>query len=151
MRTTANRRAVFGEINITPLTDIFLVLLIIMMVVAPMLNMNGLKLAVPSAGPSSDVTEEPKVTKIKIDASGQFTIDSQVISKTALSAEIKRHKDTSPDGVIIEANPESTHESLTYAMDQVQAAGVTKLAVINASGSSDDTETLEPEQMPGTN
>ena len=37
----------FNEINITPLTDIFLVLLIIMMVIAPMLDQQGLNLAVP--------------------------------------------------------------------------------------------------------
>ena len=37
----------FNEINITPLTDIFLVLLIIMMVIAPLLDQQGLNLAVP--------------------------------------------------------------------------------------------------------
>ena len=39
----------FNEINITPLTDIFLVLLIIMMVIAPMMDQQGLKLVVPQA------------------------------------------------------------------------------------------------------
>ena len=40
-------RDTFNEINITPLTDIFLVLLIIMMVIAPMLDQQGLNLTVP--------------------------------------------------------------------------------------------------------
>ena len=41
------KRQTFNEINITPLTDIFLVLLIIMMVIAPMLDQQGLNLAIP--------------------------------------------------------------------------------------------------------
>ena len=41
------KRQTFNEINITPLTDIFLVLLIIMMVVAPILDQQGLKLTIP--------------------------------------------------------------------------------------------------------
>ena len=40
-------RDTFNEINITPLTDIFLVLLIIMMVIAPLLDQQGLNLTVP--------------------------------------------------------------------------------------------------------
>ena len=41
------KRQTFNEINITPLTDIFLVLLILMMVIAPILDQQGLSLAVP--------------------------------------------------------------------------------------------------------
>lgn len=40
-------RETFNEINITPLTDIFLVLLIIMMVIAPLLDQQGISLTVP--------------------------------------------------------------------------------------------------------
>ena len=43
----SRNRDTFNEINITPLTDIFLVLLIIMMVIAPMLDQQGLNLTVP--------------------------------------------------------------------------------------------------------
>ena len=47
----------FNEINITPLTDIFLVLLIIMMVIAPLLDQQGLNLAVP------EVVNKEQITK----------------------------------------------------------------------------------------
>lgn len=126
------RRAIFNEINITPLTDIFLVLLIIMMVVAPMLNTAGLKLSVPSVGPSAEAKEEPKVTKVKIDAQGQFTIEGNEISSGMLETEIKRQKAEHPDGVIIETDPAASHEILTLAMDAVQSAGVSKLAVTSS-------------------
>lgn len=126
------RRAIFGEINITPLTDIFLVLLIIMMVVAPMLNTSGLKLSVPSVGPSAEVKEDPKVTKIKIDAEGHYSISGDTVETSTLTAEIKRRSAEAPDGVIIESDPTASHEALTLAMDAVQSAGVSKLAVMSS-------------------
>jgi len=131
MHIQGQRNKIIGEINITPLTDIFLVLLIIMMLVAPLLNSSGLKLAVPSAAPAEDQKEEPKITKIKINAQGSFTVADKAVPKGSLTYEIKRLKAEHPDGVIIEADPEGTHESLTFAMDSVQSAGVTKLAVMN--------------------
>lgn len=142
MHIQGQRNKIIGEINITPLTDIFLVLLIIMMLVAPLLNSSGLKLAVPSAAPAEDQKEEPKITKIKISAAGTYSIADKEVPKGSLSYEIKRLKDEHPDGVIIEADPEGTHETLTFAMDAVQSAGVSKLAVMNLQ-----TGTEQPSQQ----
>ncbi|MEB3287751.1 MAG: biopolymer transporter ExbD [Vampirovibrionales bacterium] len=126
------KRPIFNEINITPLTDIFLVLLIIMMVVAPMLNTSGLKLSVPSVGPAPDVKEQPKVTRIKIDAKGNYTVGDNAVPAEQLLFEIKRLKPQAPDGVIIETDPTATHNALTVAMDAVQSADIQKLAVTSS-------------------
>jgi Biopolymer transport protein len=74
------RRDAFTEINITPLTDIFLVLLIIMMVIAPLLDSQGLKMATPSVTASQDVTEDPTVIRLYIDSQGQYRINDQPVS-----------------------------------------------------------------------
>ena len=134
MHIAGKRNKIIGEINITPLTDIFLVLLIIMMLVAPLLNTKGLHLAVPSMGPSPDTKEQPKVTHVKIDAQGAYLVENEPVAKASLEFQIKKHAGTHPDGVLIEANPDSSHEALTGAMDAVQAAGITKLAVTAAQG-----------------
>jgi biopolymer transport protein ExbD len=126
---TGGRKQVFNEINITPLTDIFLVLLIIMMVVAPMLDTKGLKVAVPSVGPSQDVKEEPKTIQLSINAGGEYTIDGASVSPMLLANKFRELKATKPDGLIIKTNPEATHEALTSAMDAAQSAGITKVAV----------------------
>jgi biopolymer transport protein ExbD len=123
------KRELFAEINITPLTDIFLVLLIIMMVVAPMLDTKGLKVAVPSVGPSSDTKDEPKIIKLAIDESGAYSIDGKPVGKMTLVAKLHALKADHPDGVVINTNPESSHEALTFAMDAAQQADITKLAV----------------------
>ena len=59
----------FNEINITPLTDIFLVLLIIMMVIAPMLDQQGLNLAVPEVVDAKQVKQDSKILSIVITSS----------------------------------------------------------------------------------
>lgn len=128
------RKQLFNEINITPLTDIFLVLLIIMMVVAPMLDTQGLKVSVPSVGPSKDTKEEPKTITLNINAAGQYTIDGKTVEATFLANQFRTLKSSKPDGVVIKTNPDASHEALTFAMDAAQAAGISKLAVTAAEG-----------------
>ncbi len=126
----ANRKQIFNEINITPLTDIFLVLLIIMMVVAPMLDTKGLKLPVPTVGPSAEVKETPKTIELLIDASGAYSIDGKNISPNWLVNELRSLKADKPDGIIIKTNPEARHEALTRAMDEAQSAAIKSIAVV---------------------
>jgi biopolymer transport protein ExbD len=123
------RKQIFNEINITPLTDIFLVLLIIMIVVAPMLDTQGLKVAVPSVGPSQDVKEEPKTITLTIDANGQYAIEGKSVTPMLLPTELRTLKSSKPDGVVIKTNPDASHGALTSAMDAAQTAGITKVAV----------------------
>ena len=125
----AGRKQVFNEINITPLTDIFLVLLIIMMVVAPMLDTKGLKVAVPSIGPSKEVKDDPKIIELNISAAGQYTIDKEEVSPMFLANKFRELKDAKPDGLVIRTNPDARHDALTAAMDAAQAAGIAKVAV----------------------
>lgn len=54
----------FNEINITPLTDIFLVLLIIMMVIAPLLDQQGLNLAVPEVVNQEQIAKDSKIMNL---------------------------------------------------------------------------------------
>jgi len=136
----ATQKTLFNEINITPLTDIFLVLLIIMMVVAPMLDYPGLKLAVPSIGPDVDTKTEPKTLTVAINAHDGFSIDNQEVSPTQLSLKIRELKKNFPDGMLIEADPKASHNALTQAMDAAQQAGVTSLAVTEAGGGSGQSE-----------
>ena len=65
-------RDTFNEINITPLTDIFLVLLIIMMVIAPLLDQQGLNLTVPE-----NVAEELNKIAGVLPEKAQFYLDAE--------------------------------------------------------------------------
>jgi biopolymer transport protein ExbD len=129
MKTGAKRQS-FNEINITPLTDIFLVLLIIMMVVAPMLDSSGLKLSVPSAGPSVDAKEQPKTINLAIAANDTLTLDEKPIEAGNLPNVLRQQFKTHPDGVLISSHPKASHKTLTLLLDATQSAGINKVAVV---------------------
>ena len=69
----------FNEINITPLTDIFLVLLIIMMVIAPMLDQQGLNLAVPEVVDAQQIKQDSKIMNVIVTSDNQFIWEGQTI------------------------------------------------------------------------
>lgn len=64
----------FNEINITPLTDIFLVLLIIMMVVAPMLDQQGIGLTVPENVEQTKMDKESKILTVTVTSNNKYYI-----------------------------------------------------------------------------
>ena len=65
-------RETFNEINITPLTDIFLVLLIIMMVIAPLLDQQGLNLTVPENVAEEQVQKDTKILTVSVSADNRY-------------------------------------------------------------------------------
>jgi biopolymer transport protein ExbD/biopolymer transport protein TolR len=73
---------VFTEINVTPLTDVFLVLLVIMILIAPLVNQAVLKVDPPTI--SQDKTPPPPKDEVKVDAdvskTGEIKINGQVIT-----------------------------------------------------------------------
>jgi biopolymer transport protein ExbD len=72
-------RGGFTEINITPLTDVFLVLVIILLITAPLIQDSGLKVELPTSK-SGDKTEQKNIT-VGIDAKGQYALQADANSK----------------------------------------------------------------------
>ena len=83
------KRETFNEINITPLTDIFLVLLIIMMVIAPMLDTQGLSLEVPDYVESKSIAKDTKILNVLVNNQNQIVIDGEVIDEKQLQNKLK--------------------------------------------------------------
>ena len=95
------KRPTFNEINITPLTDIFLVLLIIMMVIAPMLDQQGLKLSIPEyvEQNETDTDKESKILTVVVDENNNYYIGDIQIPAEKLSQEIKERTKVLSDGL----------------------------------------------------
>lgn len=125
----------FNDINITPLTDIFLVLLIIMMVASPMVEYKGLSLAVLTAGEDTTSDEKPKTLLVEINALGDFTVGDKPVDKGSLAEVLQTQSPACPDGVVVEIDAAATHEALTEAIAAAEKAGVTKLAVMRKAES----------------
>ena len=124
------RRQTFNEINITPLTDIFLVLLIIMMVIAPMLDQQGLNLAIPDyIEKTQDTPKDNKILTVTVSADNKYYIDGQEITKNDLFNTIKEKSATLSDGLMIEAEGDSQHGCVVKLMDTARNAGVKSISI----------------------
>ena len=124
------KRQTFNEINITPLTDIFLVLLIIMMVIAPILDQQGLSLAVPEYVEKSSIDKEAKLLTITVTQDNKYLIDDNEVMETDLLSTIKNLSQEKNDGLLIQAAGDSTHQSVVRLMDNARNAGVQSISIV---------------------
>lgn len=124
------KRQTFNEINITPLTDIFLVLLIIMMVIAPILDQQGLSLAVPEYVEQSSIDKEAKFITVTVTQDNKYLIDENEVLEADLLATIKDLSQEKTDGLLIQASGDSTHQSVVRLMDSARNAGVQSISIV---------------------
>ena len=119
----------FNEINITPLTDIFLVLLIIMMVIAPMLDQQGLNLAVPEVVDTQQIKQDSKIMNVVVTSDNQFIWDGQTIEATNLEKFFADNAKKYPDGLLIQADDNSEHGAIVKVMDSARNVGITSISL----------------------
>ena len=124
------KRQTFNEINITPLTDIFLVLLIIMMVIAPMLDQQGLNLAIPDyVEKTQNTNDENKILTVTVSADNKYYVDGEEIAENDLFNTIKNKSQTLTDGLMIEAEGDSQHGCVVKLMDTARNAEVKSISL----------------------
>lgn len=119
----------FNEINITPLTDIFLVLLIIMMVIAPMLDQQGLNLAVPEIVDAEQIKNDSKIMTVFVTSDNQFIWEDQTLDANALEDFFKQHSKEYKDGLLIQADDNSEHGAIVKVMDSARNSGITSISL----------------------
>lgn len=122
-------RKTFNEINITPLTDIFLVLLIIMMVVAPMLDQQGIGLTVPEHVEQSKIDKESKILTVTVTSNNKYYIHNVEVSPDSLGTVLSQEVKNYPDGLLIETDGEATHGAVVTLMDKARYAGVKAISL----------------------
>ena len=130
MASVRKKRKTFNQINITPLTDIFLVLLIIMMVVAPMLDQQGLTLSVPSAQEAQEQTKESNIITVDVDAKGEYYINDEAVTQEDLAQTLKDNSKEENNGLLIRANEDATHGAVVKLMDMARTAGVFSISLV---------------------
>lgn len=137
------KQKVIGEINITPLTDVFLVLLIIMIVVNPLLQTTGISTTVSQAGedskleskeegPGDKPEEEPKVITVNIDAAGAYSIGGEILDNDLIKQRILALKDANPDGILLNVDPIAPLQRMTDIMDFASSAKIEKISLSNS-------------------
>ncbi len=123
-----NKGKLFTEINITPLTDIFLVLLIIMMVVAPTFQSMDNAITIPEI--NSGVAIEQKNATISITKDGQMYLNGTPITEEQLTDELVALKETieKPE-VVVKADESVKSAEIMKVMNAAQDAEYKKLIV----------------------
>ena len=119
----------FNEINITPLTDIFLVLLIIMMVIAPLLDQQGLNLAVPEVVNAEQIKKDTKILSVVVTSDNKFFWNGQELDGSSLEQFFSKESKNYPDGLLIQADDDSEHGAIVKVMDSARNAGMTSISL----------------------
>ncbi len=125
----ASQRKTFNEINITPLTDIFLVLLIIMMVIAPLLDQQGLNLAVPNMIEVQDEIKDSKLIKVLVTDDDRYMLGDEEIAVNNIADVISEQAKVNTDGLLIMTQDNATHGAVVKLMDEARNVGVTNISI----------------------
>jgi biopolymer transport protein TolR len=118
-----------SDINVTPLVDVMLVLLIIFMVTAPMM-MQGVNVSLPQTT-SSPLTAEKDHLTVTIDRSQQVFINDYKVALEALEAKMEKILEGRPDQrVYLRADEGVPYGVVLEVISQVKNAGVEKLGMV---------------------
>ena len=119
-----------SDINVTPLVDVMLVLLIIMMIVAPLLQ-QGVPVTLPLAANSSEKPETQDQTVVTIDRNKDVYLNAKPVPLGQLEARVKEVlEDKSDKIVIIKADEEAPYSAVMDTMDELRHAGIEDMGLI---------------------
>jgi biopolymer transport protein TolR len=119
-----------SDINVTPLVDVMLVLLIIMMIVAPMLQ-QGVQLRLPKATNTSSKPESAEQTVLAIAANRTLYLNTRPVQEAELATKVNEALESKAEKiVIIRADAEVDYGTVMAAMDQLRIAGIEDIGLI---------------------
>ena len=122
------KKPVFNEINITPLTDIFLVLLIIMMVIAPSFQTLDKNITIPEI--NSGVSIEEKNATVSLTKEGEMFLNGERTDENSLEADLAALiGNLEKKEVVVKADEKAKSSDIMKIMRSAQNAGFEKLVV----------------------
>lgn len=121
-------RAVIVGINVTPMVDVVLVLLVIMMVSATYIVSQSLKVELPKTATSDEATSSPLA--VTIDKDDGLTVNGQTVTEADLSARFREAKAGSPDvSLVLNADANVRHGKVVHVIDLAKVEGISKFAI----------------------
>ncbi|ACT49354.1 MULTISPECIES: ExbD/TolR family protein [Methylovorus] len=127
--TSNDADEVLSEINITPLVDVMLVLLVAFIVTIPVLN-NAITVNLPKTAPTQPA-EQKKAVSLSVDAQGKVFIDKRELAVADVERELKALHAADPDLSLHLSSDESVnYGTVAKVMAAIERAGITRLAVL---------------------
>ena len=119
-----------SEINITPLADVMLVLLIIVMLIAPLLQ-KGVDVTLPEAANTSDKPENDSQTVLAVTADGRFFVDSAQTTEQELLTVVQTVLERKFEQIVlIKADQDAQYADVMAILDRLQRAGIEDIGLI---------------------
>ena len=126
-RSTGGRT--IAEMNITPLVDVMLVLLIIFMVAAPIAT-RSLDLTLPQQPLRQPETIKPPHLRLLVQADGQFSLEGAVLSEQALSEALRNAARATPNAIVdVTVSEDADYQAFTSALAAARRSGLTNIAL----------------------
>ena len=128
MAGTSRRRGIVAEINVTPLVDIMLVLLIIFMLTANLIAKQAIEVELPRA--SQSTTLPPTTIAVTLTRDGSLYLNSSPVTPDALRSAVKAAvaKDAKTQAIII-GDKAVSHGRVVWVLDTIKALGITSFAI----------------------
>jgi biopolymer transport protein ExbD len=122
MKREMKRSKLIAEINITPFTDVVLVLLIIFMIATPFIYQSSMKVQLPQASKSEEVSRD---IIININARGEVFLEDKKLDLETLKYRLRAIVRSKPDtSVIINGDKNVKYDSVIQVMDVLTRSGV---------------------------
>jgi biopolymer transport protein ExbD/biopolymer transport protein TolR len=126
--TNGRTQIALADINITPLVDVVLVLLIIFMVTAPVLQ-SGIEVSVPKTRTVKEITEERIV--VSIDKQQRVFLGNDPININAIAGALKqRVRDPEHQSIFLRADEDVPFGAFATVMDAVKQSGITNVSIV---------------------
>ncbi|MEI6707267.1 MAG: biopolymer transporter ExbD [Methylococcales bacterium] len=122
---------VMSEINVTPLVDVMLVLLVVFIVTAPLLT-QAIHVNLPKTAETAP-PEEKEAVYISVDAKGKVYVDKVEIALEVFDAELVKRKTADPEIALnLNADDGVQYGTVAKVMAAIEHSGITKLAILTA-------------------
>ena len=126
----STKGGVKSDINVTPLCDVMLVLLIIMMIVAPLLQ-QGVSVTLPKAQNTVDKPEVQGQTVVAIGKDKSMYVNAKPVQESEMATKINELLENAKEKVVlIKADEEVEYSAVMAAMDQLRQAGIEDIGLI---------------------
>jgi biopolymer transport protein ExbD len=134
IQAQASGEEVMSEINVTPLVDVMLVLLVVFLVTAPLLT-NTVRVNLPQTSKTAAASAAPKKSvSVGIDAAGKVYVDRREVGLPRLEPELATLRASDRDLVVhLNADRAVSYGVVAKAMAAIDRAGITKLSVLTVS------------------
>jgi biopolymer transport protein ExbD len=132
MNVGDNKGGAIADINVTPMADVIIVLLIIFMVITPLLQ-KGVDVKLPVAGNTEERKDDPEFTTVGINFEGDVFINGAVVEKSLLKPQVEERLQDVPEGerlVYLKGDERLDYGQIMEIMDLCREAGVEEIALI---------------------